>query len=273
MRSTTTRKGYPLKVLVLGSGPAGLVASHAAATAGASVEIVSLGRRSPLHGAQYLHEPIPGVPGIQHRTITTTLYGTVDGYRRKVYGDAWKGTVSPEQFTGKAEAWDIRATYDWLWDTYSGAITPCPLDGEMLPRFIPLAEFDVVFSTIPADRLCINPSHTFGVQNVWAAGDAPEWRLVCPVRPQPETISLNGYETEGWYRGSNVFDHCTAEWPWRKGRKPPIEGIASVKKPLSTNCDCWPNIIRLGRYGKWAKGELVHTVYSEAAAALTSRVG
>lgn len=257
-----------MKVLVFGSGPAGLVAAHAARSVGADVEIVSLGRRSPLYGAQYLHAAIPGVPGIEHKTVHTEFRGSVTGYRVKVYGDTWKGIVSPEQFAGEATAWDIRATYDWLWNRYSSSITSCPLDGEMLEKFIPMDDYDMVFSTIPADRICVGEGHHFKVQQVWAIGDAPEWQQVCPIRVHPETIVLDGTPVQGWYRCSNVFGHCTAEWPWRKGQKPPITGIASVKKPLGTNCDCWPKIHRLGRYGKWEKGELVHSVYPEVLAAL-----
>lgn len=261
-----------MNVLVLGSGPAGLVATHAARSIGAKVEIISLGRRSPLHGAQYLHAPIPDVPGVPHKTVVTEFQGSVAEYRHKVYGEGWKGAVSPQQYSGPADAWDIRTTYDYLWDRYQRLITPFPLDGEVLQTFVPVEDYDIIFSTIPAKTLCINESHSFGVQKVWAAGDAPEWRVTCPVRMHPETIVLDGTRERGWYRAANVFGHCTVEWPWNKGKKPPFEDVAEIRKPLVTNCDCWPNFIRLGRYGKWAKGELVHTVYNEALTMMKARV-
>jgi hypothetical protein len=30
---------------------------------------------------------------------------------------------------------------------------------------------------------------------------------------------------------------------------------------LSNECDCHPEIIRMGRYGEWTKGVLVHHVF------------
>ena len=31
-----------------------------------------------------------------------------------------------------------------------------------------------------------------------------------------------------------------------------------MRKPIATNCDCFPNVIRAGRFGTWKKGVLTH---------------
>src|SRR3546814_7896241 len=50
-----------VKVLILGCGPAGLIAAHAAKRMDADFIVMSKARKSFMNGAQYLHAPIPGV--------------------------------------------------------------------------------------------------------------------------------------------------------------------------------------------------------------------
>jgi len=53
-----------MRIAVLGCGPAGLMSAHAAMVATeseADLAIFSTKRKSPLYGAQYLHQPIPFV--------------------------------------------------------------------------------------------------------------------------------------------------------------------------------------------------------------------
>src|SRR4051794_1106286 len=106
------------RVLVLGCGPAGLMAAHAATLAGYEPTIVSRKRKSEMYGAQYLHQPIPEVSPDKSFHVRYELDGSVDGYRDKVYGDAWRGQVSPEDLETDHEGWDIRSTYDMLWNFY-----------------------------------------------------------------------------------------------------------------------------------------------------------
>ena len=83
-------------------------------------------------------------------------------------------------------------------------------------------------------------------------------------------VECNGTRDVGWYRKATVFGHTTVEWPIR--RKPPVKGVVTVRKPLSTNCDCWLNdripVLRVGRYGKWQKGYLTHHVVADVEKAL-----
>lgn len=251
-----------MNVLVLGCGPAGLMAAHAAALGGHDVVIASKKRKSHLYGAQYLHAPIPGMTKLPPVQVTYELWGTAQDYRRKVYGSQHRGSVSPEDLAETHLAWDIRQTYDALWDTYGSYVVNVDLTDEehTLNEVVDSWEPYVTLSTIPATLLC-SRGHTFHSQVVWAVGDAPDAGQLCPVRQAgPQHIICNGSREPAWYRNANVFDYTTVEYAVR----PPLEGVAEVVKPLETNCDCYPGIIRLGRYGRWQKGILSHTAFSMA---------
>jgi hypothetical protein len=252
---------------VLGCGPAGLFATHALVQNGWQVQIFSKKRRSEMFGAQYLHRAIPGlVSGVSARSVSYRLEGSVEEYREKVYGRRSGITVSPEELETAHLAWDIREAYNTAWDLYKDLIINTPEIGPYAAdQLTQNPEFHRVISTIPAHHLCLNDrEHSFDSQDVWAIGDAPERGVFCPVtEAKPFEVICNGSRDVGWYRNANVFGYRTAEWSGE--RKPPIEGIARVMKPLSTNCDCLPDVIRLGRYGQWKKGVLSHEAYEEAA--------
>lgn len=249
---------------ILGCGPAGLFAAHALVQRGWRVVIYSNKRRSEMFGAQYLHRPIPGLTdATQGRHVQYQLLGgTAEEYRAKVYGRRSGIRVSPEELSADHTAWDIRAAYYTAWELYKDHIlhTPHITSGWAWS----LSQEIKVISTLPAPTLCENEEHSFDSQQVWAVGDAPERGVFCPVtEAKPFQVLCNAGTDTGWYRNANVFGYRTAEWPG--GRKPPIEGIAAVEKPLSTNCDCQPSIVRLGRYGEWRKGVLSHEAYEKAA--------
>jgi len=264
-------------VLVLGCGPAGLFAAEAVRQAGARVSIVSKKRKSEMFGAQYLHEPIPNLsdPG-DFISVLYELSGTADGYRQKVYGDR-PVEVSPETLQGRHAAWDIRRAYDVAWDRFgpyvvdSGPIPAGTAFRVMLKEVEDLhrIKYDLIINSLPAPVLCLDPEHhVFKAEQVWAIGDAPERGVRCPVRVAASTVLCNGEDAPAWYRAANVFGHCTVEWPAAK--KPPLEYVGSVQKPVETTCDCWPEMLRVGRYGRWTKGVLSHEAFSAAASAMTA---
>src|SRR5215472_7502892 len=107
----------PGNVAILGCGPAGLAAATAAVNLGRKVLIISNSSKpSRQYGCQYLHAPVPGYESVHHTVVGYHLNGTAEQYRAKVYGDKWEGRVSPEDFIGEHEAWDIRETYRHMWD-------------------------------------------------------------------------------------------------------------------------------------------------------------
>jgi len=277
-----------INVMVLGAGPAGLLAAHTAVEMGAAVAVFSRGQhgkpiKSELHGCQYLHDHLR-LPVGDPVEVSYTLQGTAQEYRSKVYGDNWQGMVSPDEY-GPQEghmAWDIRRAYDWLWNFWQHRIFSMnyDIDAMMLESILRKAEVDVVISTIPAPTLCRQqgkdvigsdePIHTFLRQPIWVMGQAGSRTLPLPC--PDNTVICSGDPETSWYRKARVFDRTTVEFPWRDGRKPPLSGVVQVQKPLRTNCDCFledTRFHRVGRFGRWEKGYLVHQVMQDVQKALT----
>lgn len=246
-----------MKVAILGCGPAGLVAAHAALDSGCEVVIISnTDKPSTLHGCQYLHKPVPGYEDVPSVRVSYELRGTAEQYRHKVYGHKWDGKVSPEDFAGEHDAWDIRETYRRLWaniiSKQQAGLTVRRVVKGAIP-FVTSLKPDLIVSTIPAQALC-SKHHEFTGHAIWAngstsAGVARDNAIICDGTPDVP-----------WYRISNVFGYLTTEWA---GPIPPPrwQNAVPVVKPLSTDCDCHPEVIRAGRYGTWEKARLVHEVY------------
>lgn len=257
-----------LNVAILGCGPAGLMATHAVALSNkaSNITVFSKKRKSPLYGAQYLHAPIPGVPCGDPTKIEYSLVGEAKGYRDKVYGNFWRGEVSPEVLRTEHMAWDIRRAYAALWDMYEPAIE----DVEVRPIDVHeiMQGYDLVINSIPAPSVC-HGAHRFDAQAIIAAGDAPDLGIDIGsmYRCDDNKVVCNGDPEVAWYRKSRIFGHTTVEWPEAIGRVP-ITSAATVRKPLWTDCDCWPGMVKVGRFGRWKKGVLSHTAFSSAAAAL-----
>lgn len=251
----------PERVAVLGCGPAGLMAVHAAAISGVPIiHVYSKKRKSEMFGAQYLHAPIPGATTSAPVEVTYSLQGTAEQYREKVYGDSWGGDVSPEEFTEPHDAWDIRTTYDELWDMYGSYVIPEDLNN--YKASVIAQSYDLTISTVPAPALCMmRKVHTFHSRRIWALGDAPERGVSVPYACDKNKVICNGEPSPSWYRLSNLFGYKTVEWSL--SAKPPIEGVAEAHKPLYNNCDCLPRIMRVGRFGKWTKGVLTHHAFQE----------
>jgi hypothetical protein len=237
------------------------MAAHAVIQSGEMPRIFSKKRPSRLFGAQYLHKPIPDVTDRDdHVTVEYMLRGTAEDYRRRVYGKMWDGTVSPEDYADDHEAWDIRETYKRLFEMYQHYIVDVEVDANGLRHLIADRDNALIVNTIPLPSLCYK-GHIFRGTPINAAGDAPDLGIDvgsiyhCP----PNTVICNGDEAPSWYRISRIFDHTTVEWP--SSIKPVIGSFAEVVKPTEHNCDCWPELMNVGRYGSWTKGVLSHTAY------------
>jgi hypothetical protein len=182
-----------------------------------------------------------------------------------VYGADWDGTVSPEDYDHDHYAWDIRATYDKLWQAYEHEISPCEFISGHLGNYsfqMEGSEPDLVISTVPR-KIWAQPGDVFTSQKVWAIGDAPELGQEVPFAPtQDFTVICDGTPDVGWYRLSKVFGYTTIEWP--HDRKPPLPGISEVEKPLGHNSTAASDFIHLGRYGAWEKGVLTTDVFRQA---------
>jgi len=266
-----------MKVLILGCGPAGLFAAHAAIQLDHDVQIISKKRRSEMFGAQNLLQPVPGLTDdAPCFYVRYSLDGTWEGYRAKVYGEdlVYGENEAP---SGVYPAWDIRAAYYRAWSLYHGDIEPTGGQGlgyselySILMQRMP----DVVVSTIPAPALCyLRGQHSFASAQIWTVGDAPERGIFAPMECDPNTITYDGTKDRGWHRAANIAGYNTIEWPG--GVKPPVENVSLVTKPIATNCDCMlkPNghaetignirFLRAGRYGAWDRLTHAHHAYWE----------
>lgn len=250
-----------MRIGILGCGPTGLVAAHAAVTAGHKVYVFSRKQKSFIHGAQYLHEPIPDVPVIDPMRVRYVIQGDPIAYLKKVYDGGWDGSVSDELRGQEHLGWDMRGTYNWLWMTYQDLVCDVFFDAPTFAeKYEHLCKLDLVVNTLPRPALCWR-GHQFTGTKIWAMGDAPEEGRFVPMECALGDIIYNGNPETAWARLSNIFGYKTVEWPGVK--KPPLEGIAQVSKPVSHNCDCWPNLNHIGRYGTWRKGRLVHHAYND----------
>jgi len=265
-----------MRVAIFGSGPSGLLAAHALVVYGHAevwdIDIFSRGEKSPLYGCQYLHQPIPAINCGEDVTVKYNLIGSPELYYRKVYGSKRVTAVSPEEYGGEHQAWDIRKLYDQLWDAWQPRVKVAMVDkpnpDEFWDIFAPT--YDKIISTIPRNNWCYNEKHNFEVTEIYAVGDAPDLGVRAPFRPAfDNAVICNSDPHVGWYRMSQVFGFSTIEWPG--DRKPPVGRVAHVKKPLRTDCNCWTeheddvswgeSILFVGRYGEWRKGVLAHDVF------------
>lgn len=260
-------------VAILGSGPAGLLAAHAVGLTGHPLAIFSKPVKSELSGAQFLHRSIPDLtstdPDVE---ITYRLEGTPQGYREKVYGSegsSLPGFVSFEFLKDgqTQDAWNLLGIYDRLWQFFQNNIekNATEINNEWIMKN--QKHFEFIISTIPLPALCetnspdrdvndTRPPHIFQTQGIWLIDDQ-----LMPT--DDNTILYNGNDSYSWYRTSNLFGHKGTEWS-QQGTKPPYPGLKTGIKPIRSNCNCHPEIIRLGRFGKWEKGVLTHHAFEGA---------
>jgi hypothetical protein len=262
-----------MKIAVLGCGPAGLLIAHAARLCGHTPFIFSKKQISPMRGAQYQHVKIPEIGASRPQTLSYTLIGSIEGYREKVYGSGDPDVVvSPEEFVGVHRVWDLRATYGTLWKLFGPSVINVEVDQKTLSHVTEY--YDMVFSTIPAPTLCrhqkykdiisVGSIHQFKYREVWVdeLWHGPVRAIDVQWNFTRNLVICNGFPNVKWYRTSDIYGHVNTEWVAPNDVTP--GHVHCVKKPLSTNCNCWPSIVRAGRYGSWTKGVLTHHAFQEA---------
>ncbi len=259
------------KFAVLGCGPAGLLSAYAIELLGHEVEIFSVKAKSPIPGAQYLHDPIPGLCGVQaDGRLNYVRRGQPEGYAQKVYGDPNMPTSWHVFHDGYHPAWSMRDVYDQLWERYEGEIQEIGhIRGKALSEMLK-GGHQAVFCSIPANTLCM-AEHGFKAANVWIRmyEESPSWLT-------ENTILYSGDPLDAWYRSSNIFGHASSEFSHK-----PAAVMTSLEstivpgiKPTANDCNCWNHaagLVRIGRFGKWQKGVLVHQAFRETMAYVEAR--
>jgi hypothetical protein len=234
---------------VLGCGPAGLLAAHALSMFGRRVIVFSAKQKSVLGGAQYSHVQIPLLTSEEPEAeLTYRVVGDAQVYQSKVYGDAPIPFVSFDHVVDgkRVPAWSLAEMYDKLWDMWQDQIFPMEIDHDVASK---LSEIFHVVSSVPLTAIC-EGHHTFRSQMVQIAN-------VVPVDLPDNTIMYSGDPADAYYRKSLIFGTSSMEWGV-SAALPPSVRVRAVRKPIESNCDCLPQIERVGRYGRWQKGILTH---------------
>ena len=260
-------------VAVLGAGPAGLMAAQAVSLQeNTGLAIFSATTEpSKLGGAQFLHKAIPIVCDEEPDTVVTyRVRGDEETYKRKVYG---LGPVPFTSFAGVTDgqqqpAWNLIETYERLWEKFAPQITPGPIDARWFETDW-LKDFSYIFSSVPLPAICraqaglVPEFHQFTSQRISVCTDP----YGGPI--EDNTIIYDGTDTSRFYRRSRIFGVHGTEWA--DAPPPGLAGVVLDTKPISTNCNCHPGIVRVGRRGTWTKGVLTHDAFVTAWKVLTGQ--
>jgi hypothetical protein len=277
-----------MKAAVLGYGPAGLIAAKTLVDEGIDVDVIGAGGKSVVGGAQYLHENVMN----PHHTdpegyIEFLKVGDRYNYARKIYGRDGID-VSWDHYEGSQPAWALGPVYDILWSHFEDKLVHDTFNGLSLSMLLETGMYDIVFSSIPAHALCLHPSsHGFPKVPI----------LLVPFSPVKvnNLVLYSGRESDAWYRTSCIFGEQWTEFGAAASSKAqyfdaaltggtdlspgdyhecddgriiePVRGF----KPLGTNCDCHPDMVRIGRFGLWDRKILLHHVPDQVRAGLEER--
>lgn len=251
------------QVAVIGCGPAGLAAVHAAVGLGHDVELIAPIKKSELRGPLLLQRPIPGIT-LTHPDAYIKQYvigGNILDYRYKLYGDV-NININGDVLQSGYHAWRLDATYDAMWERYvkSAHRQVWVNDFKVSSTgIIGLADrFDQVINTAPANKFCRMPQvHIFESKLVAI-------RLETAIEQDENTICFNADKSEPWVRSSRIFGNVSTEWPIESAPEDHI----TIRKPIFTDCDCNPRVFRTGRYGAWKNETWVDSAYYQTREAL-----
>jgi hypothetical protein len=255
-----------MKIAVIGCGPAGLAAAHAAHGLGAGVTIYSPGIKSPQRGPLVLQRPIPAISTDHPDGYIKQLVigGSILDYRYKLYGDiniSIQGNILAEGY----HCWKFIETYDKLWDLYMtpGNGRAAHVIQEVDPVSIRdiVNEFDLVVNTAPLNKLCYKAHEfTFKVVEITMGRSYPD-------QPEDTTI-FNAGNYFPWVRSAWLLgNECTE---WLPGTVPAGIDSITIRKPIGHDCKCYPDVLLTGRFGAWRNETWVDTAYYDTRNAIVS---
>jgi hypothetical protein len=246
-----------MRIAVIGCGPAGLAAAHAAHGLGAGVTIYSPGQKSPQRGPLVLQRPIPAISTDHPDGYIKQLVigGSILDYRYKLYGDiniSIQGNILADGY----HCWKFIETYDRLWELYMepgecrAAHVTMDVSSQELSWMV--HEFDLVINTAPLRNICYK-AHTFRDKPVEITMNRSY-----PNQPEDTTI-FNAGNYYPWVRSAWLLgNECTE---WLPGTVPDELESITIHKPISHDCDCYPDVLLTGRFGAWRNETWVDTAY------------
>lgn len=252
------RQTLDTTVVVLGAGPAGLLAAHAVELSGGHAVLID--RRVEKPAAQpgvYLHRAIPEVHGLDpDASVQFVFKGTRDGYALKTTGRT-DAPCSWDEYRDRLvrEGWSLDTVIDKLWERYGERVAPDDIGPRQVRSMV--GEFGLVISTIPAHHVCERQlTHRFDRRSTWITTGIPDGEWL----PGENSYVYNGRAEDAWIRCGRVFGHTWTEWPARSD----IAGAPGTRhavRPIDTNCDCFPDVLRVGRFGTWTRGVLLSDAF------------
>jgi hypothetical protein len=259
---------YATPIVILGAGPAGLLAAHAVALAGGTPVIFSKPsslyhgecEKSPMAGAIYLHKPIPDITSAEpDGEIQFVKVGSREGYALKVYYSRFAACSWDKFDEGKVPAWALRPVYEDLWDRYKPQMVPMDLNHEVVAELV--ENFVSVVNTIPGHQICERKEddttiHSFPRRSIWIEPSAsPATHVLKETYHAENVIAYDGVhpEVSARYRASIIFGEESTEYV-----RPQKGAQRGIKITTATDCDCFPEVTRAGRWGCWRPGVLVH---------------
>jgi siroheme synthase (precorrin-2 oxidase/ferrochelatase) len=261
----SSEKDSAVKVYVIGCGPAGLAAAHAAVGLDARVTVYAPKAKTPQRGPLLIQRPIPGIntdhpDGTIHQRV---IGGSILDYRYKLYGDINIG-INGDMLRPEYHAWKHPETYDKLWDLYEHLIVPRKVSQYEL--FQMQDDADLVVSTANSNRLC-RRAFPNGLHNFEFVQVAITPKAEYPDQPD-NTIIFNAGSKHSWVRSSKVFGQEVTEWSVNDFPDGPDARV--IKKPISTDCNCYPRVLRTGRFGAWKNEVWIDTAYYDTYGAIVS---
>jgi hypothetical protein len=209
--------------------------------------------------------------------------GTPTEYRQKVHGKYWDGQVAAEDFIPHHIGWNIRTAYQRLWSRYGKTVRDKDFRhvGDAA-ELIASQRFSMVISTLPR-KLWSEPGDEFIYSQGWATSGELA-KAIC-YGMDNNSIVCDGTDSVSWSRASRVFGHCTVEWPWNDGERPPYGNeeakISRLMKPLRCKTSAGngdslvgggPPWVFAGRYGEWKKGVVVTDTMKTVSRALEDHI-
>lgn len=253
-----------MKVAILGCGPAGLFAAHAANRLGVEYRIFSRKVQSNIAGAQFLHVPIPGLEE-DPDSVTIVRWGTAEAYAAKATGRLQRlglDTSWTRWETQRAHIWSLASAYYNAWRGYENDIEDVILDWDVVDTLT--RQYDLVVSTVPLKSI-VKPDSKMILSLL-----SQEVYIVHAERVRGNVLVFNGLEERDWYRYSCLFGHSTLEFADRGAAEQMAERLGAdrvikAQKPYAIENPVpelmHPKVLKVGRHGRWHKLGLTHEAY------------
>ncbi|MEK6860830.1 MAG: hypothetical protein AABY07_02555 [Nanoarchaeota archaeon] len=252
-----------MRIAILGAGPSGMMAAHAAFQCGSLVDIFDSNpdqiRRNS--GVYYLHDDCDLL--LDSVDIKQTILGiellSLDQiseiYTKKVYGNiagVSKVSVLDAIKNPTVKGYNAGQAISRLWDLYGERVREVKITN--LDHVLSLLNsYDKIISTIPAGILY--PDYKYESVNVL---------IKSSVAPLSDSfIFYNVNLNCNWYRCSAIFGIFTQEYDYGVIEQNELNcQYRMVKKVVGNGIKSnIENLFLVGRYGAWRKSTLTHNVY------------